>query len=170
MIRGDAPAADRRPTVTDDRDQSTTDEPIETGGRGVSRRDVLTAAGAALAGGVAMAAGIAEPAAAATNVGAALGNGPAGTVAAEFRGRIQQTGASGEVFTAFGYLTRLAGADMSSLFAGNSPNETTALFTLFSAGQLQSRVLDTNVHALDIVGRLDVYQRSAPGATFADPS
>lgn len=159
--------------MTDDRDESTkstAEGAAHSGSHGVSRRDVLTAAAAALAGGVAMAGGVAEPAAAAASIAGGSGSGPPGTIAAEFRGRIRQTGSTGDIFTAFGYLTRLAGTDVGALFDGSPPNESSALFTLFAAGQLQSRVLDTNVHALDIVGSLDVYDRASPGADFSDPS
>jgi hypothetical protein len=94
--------------------------------------------------------------------------GPNDATVAEFRGRIAQTGDSGEHFLATGFLTRLNGARESDLFAG-APSVKTALFTLYATGQLKNRVLDMSVHALDIVGTLTVYQRPSPGATFTDP-
>jgi hypothetical protein len=151
-------------------------DPGEQDQRGLSRRSVLGAAGIAVAGGVAAATGLASPAVAApaaTDVAAdtnGIAIGLSGSTVVEFRGRIKQTGSRGDVFTAFGYLTRVVGLDSAALFSGSATNESTALFTLFATGQLQSRVLDTSVHALDIVGTLDVYQRSTPGATFSDPS
>ena len=135
--------------------------------RGLSRRRVLTGAGLAVAGSVA------ATAATSTVAGAADGRvaqGRKGSTAAEFRGRISQTGSSGETFTAYGYLTAADGAASTDLFAGSPKSETTALLTIYATGTLTTRVFDTAVHALDISGSLDVYQRSAAGASFGDPS
>jgi hypothetical protein len=108
------------------------------------------------------------PTAAARTAGAA-GAGPDAATVAEFRGRIAQTGDSGQTFTATGYLTKLRGGAQSDLFTG-APAVGTALFTLYAAGKLENRVLDMSVHALDIIGTLTVYQRPTPGASFGDPS
>ena len=63
----------------------------------------------------------------------------------------------------------LAGARDGELFAG-APGESTALFTAYATGTLVNRIHDGSpVHTLDVDGTLTVYQRSAPGATFADP-
>lgn len=68
------------------------------------------------------------------------------------------------------YLIRATQAEDGSLFDGSPPSESTALLTLYAAGDLKARVLDMSVHSLDIAGGLTVYQRSHPGADFNDPS
>jgi hypothetical protein len=150
----------------DDRVESATGE---TPDRGVSRRRVLTGAGLAVAGGVAAAAATSTEVGAADTTGR-VAVGRKGGTAAEFQGRIAQTGSSGQIFTAYGYLTAAEGAASTDLFAGSPRNETTALLTLYATGTLTNRVLDTEVHSLDISGSLSVYQRSAAGASFGDPS
>jgi hypothetical protein len=132
--------------------------------RDPTRRSVLTGAGVAVAAGVTAAVAIPADASAPS-----VGTGPAGSSVAEFRGRIAQTGSSGQDFLATGILTRLNGAQAGDLFTGN-PSVGTALFTVYATGTLQNRVLDQSVHALDIAGELTVYQRATPGADFADPS
>jgi hypothetical protein len=131
---------------------------------GLTRRKALASAGVALAGGVGLAAS-AEAAQGAASVALA----PAGSTAVEFRVRIGQSGPAGEAFTGYGYLIRVHGAAQSDLFAGPALSEGTALLTAFATGSLLRRVLDQNVHSLDIEGALAIYQRSAPGATFGDP-
>lgn len=135
----------------------------------LSRRQALTAVGTLAAAGVASAQTAVTDAAGVpggASIGIALR--PANSV--EFRAHLTQTGASGENFEAFGYLTRVAGAADADLYAGTSLSETTALFTAHAKGTLFNRVHDTSgVHSLDIDGTLAVYQRAAPGATFADP-
>lgn len=151
---------------------STHDDHVDSGegttaDRGLSRRRVLTGAGLAVAGSVAATAATSTVADAADG---RVAQGKKGSTAAEFRGRISQTGSSGETFTAYGYLTAADGAASTDLFAGSLKSETTALLTLYATGTLTTRVFDTAVHALDISGSLDVYQRSAAGASFGDPS
>jgi hypothetical protein len=131
-----------------------------------SRRSVLAGAGAAVAAGVAGA--VAATSAEAATTGVAVG--PHDLTVAEFRGRIAQTGDSGQHFQALGFLTKLRGATHGDLFQGAHPAVGTALFTLFASGRLSNRVLDMSVHALDITGELTVYQRGTPGADFADAS
>jgi hypothetical protein len=133
-------------------------------GTGVSRRR-LVAAG--IVGGLG-AATVAAPAEAAGGEGVGLGQ-QRGTVV-EFRGRIDQSGRTGELFTSYGYLTRLVGAELDDLFGGKPPSVATALLTAYASGDLEARVLDMSVHSLDIVGTLTVYQRQHGGADFADPS
>ena len=137
---------------------------------GLSRRRVMTAS--AVAAGVGLASIPAQADAAAG--GQAVSLGVTGTTTVEFRGRVTQTGDSGQSFTSYGYLTRASNADDSSLFAGTPHNETTALLTAYATGNLLARVTDvsvaSSVHSLDIVGTMTVYQRSQPGATFDDPS
>jgi hypothetical protein len=129
-----------------------------------TRRGVLTGAGLAIAGGVAATATAGSAAAATVGVGH-----PAQGTAVEFRGRITQSGSSGQKFVARGILTALAGAHLSDLFEGTR-TIAGALFTLTAGGDLVSRVLDQSVHALDIAGTLSVYQRQHGGADFDRPA
>jgi hypothetical protein len=129
-----------------------------------TRRAVLAgAAGVVAAAGAAVTAGSAEAAT------PPVATGSPGHTVAEFRGRIQQSGSSGQTFTASGFLTAVHGATAADLFDG-APGVGTALFTLHASGILRNRVLDMSVHALDIAGSLSVYQRTSPGASFADPA
>ena len=108
------------------------------------------------------------PAAAdASTGGQAVSLGPSGTTTVEFRGRVTQSGTS---FTSYGYLIRASHADQSELFSSTDLSEATALLTAYATGDLQARTTDGVVHALDIVGRMTVYQRSGPGASFGNPS
>lgn len=131
----------------------------------VSRRTVLAGAGAVVAAGVTAA----VPTTASAATPSAVGVGPTDATVAEFRGRIAQTGNSGQDFEATGFLTKLHGATQADLFSG-PPAVGTALFTVFATGTLSNRVLDMSVHALDITGTLTVYQRATPGADFSRPA
>ncbi|MFL6662039.1 MAG: hypothetical protein ACJ8G7_07650 [Rhizobacter sp.] len=132
----------------------------------LSRRRALTAAGLMAATAVA-----AQPSAHASDAPAdrMLGVVPAPANAAEFRARVVQSGAAGERFAAFGYITGAHGANDADLFAGTLHNETTALLTAYAAGSLVQRTLDRNVHSLDIEGTLTIHQRVSAGASFAVP-
>ena len=131
-----------------------------------TRRGVLTGAGMAIAGGVAATVAGTSAAEAAT---LGVARAPQGATAVEFRGRITQSGSSGQDFSALGILTALAGAQRSDLFEGSGTTIGNALFTLTASGSLVRRVLDQSVHALDIAGSLSVYQRSHGGADFDHP-
>ena len=131
----------------------------------LSRRQMMTASAVA---GVGLASIPAQ--ADATAGGQAVSLGERGTTTVEFRGRVTQSGSSGQSFTSYGYLIRATNADESALFAGAPPSETTALLTAYATGDLQARVTDVSVHSLDIVGTMTIYQRSQPGASFEDPS
>lgn len=135
----------------------------------LSRRQVMTASAVAAGAGLAS-----IPAQAGATVGGQpVSLGANGTTTVEFRGRVTQTGNTGESFTSYGYLIRASNAADSGLFAGAPANETTALLTAYATGVLQARVIDgspSSVHSLDIAGTMTVYQRSQPGASFADPS
>jgi len=134
---------------------------------GLSRRQVMTAS--AVAAGVGLASIPARAGAAAG--GQAVSLGVSGTTTVEFRGRVTQSGDTGESFTSYGYLIRASNADDRALFTDpTTPSETTALLTAYATGDLQARVTDMSVHSLDIVGTMTVYQRSQPGAGFDDPS
>ena len=132
----------------------------------LSRRQVMTAS--AVVAGVGLASLPAQ--AEAGTGGQAVSLGPTGTTTVEFRGRVVQSGSSGQSFTSFGYLIRASHADDSGLFDGMSLSEATALLTAYATGDLQARTVDMSVHALDIVGTMTVYQRKQPGASFDDPS
>jgi hypothetical protein len=125
-------------------------------------------ASAVVAGGVGLAS---VPAQADAGTGGwAVSLGEPGTTTVEFRGRVAQSGTSGESFTSYGYLIRASHTDENDLFSGAPLGEATALLTAFATGDLQARTVDTSVHSLDIVGTMTVYQRSSPGASFNDPS
>jgi hypothetical protein len=128
---------------------------------GLSRRQLLTAGLAAAGAGLAAAPAAAAPPQA----------DPAapGTTAVEFQARFAQTGPTGEHFEAYGYLTSVEGMAESDLFASAPLGEATALLTAHAEGELVRRTVDEVVHSLDIEGSLTIYQRSMPGATFADP-
>jgi hypothetical protein len=128
---------------------------------GTTRRTVLGSAG------VAAGLGFAAPASAATDAGGVARGRPGETVV-EFRGRITQSGSSGETFESNGFLTAIAGVATDDLFAGSPYAVGTALFTVRATGELKARVLDHSVHALDIAGELSVHRRSAPGADWPD--
>jgi hypothetical protein len=134
---------------------------------GPTRRGVLTGAGLAIAGGVA--ATVAAPGTAQASP-QGVARAASGTTAVEFRGRIMQSGSTGETFTASGILTALTGAQQSDLFEGSSTTIGSALFTVAASGELVARVLDQSVHALDIKGVLSVYQRQHGGADFSRPA
>ena len=133
----------------------------------LSRRRVMTASAVFAGAGLAVAPTMS---AAADTGGQAVSLGDSGTTTAEFRGRVTQSGTTGQSFTSYGYLIRASNTDQSDLFAGTTLSESTALLTAYATGDLQARTTDDVVHALDIVGTMTVYQRSSPGATFADPS
>jgi hypothetical protein len=131
----------------------------------MSRRQVMTAS--AVVAGVGLAS---VPARADADTGGqAVSLGEPGTTTVEFRGRVIQSGSSGQSFTSFGYLIRASHADDSGLFDGTPLSEATALLTAYATGDLQARTVDMSVHALDIVGTMAVYQRQQPGASFNDP-
>ena len=131
----------------------------------LSRRQVLTAGLAAAGAGAASLA-----AAPASSAGKPVAATQPGTTAAEFRARFAQTGSTGEHFTAYGYLTAADGTTDDDLFLGASLSDTTALLTAYAEGELVRRTVDQSVHSLDIEGTLTIYQRAAPGASFADPA
>ena len=132
----------------------------------ISRRQVMTASAVVAGVGLASVPARAE----AGTGGQAVSLGETGTTTVEFRGRVVQSGSSGQSFTSFGYLIRASHADDSDLFDGTPLSEATALLTAYATGDLQARTVDMSVHALDIVGTTTVYQRKQPGASFDDPS
>jgi hypothetical protein len=135
-----------------------------TGSGSVSRRRIVAAGIVGVLG----TAAVASPAEATGAEG--VGFGRPGTTVVEFRGRIEQSGSSGQLFTSYGYLTRLVDVSTSALFDGPTPSAGTALLTAYASGDLVARILDVSVHSLDIAGTLTVYQRQHGGADFANPS
>jgi hypothetical protein len=131
---------------------------------GTTRRTVLSSAG------IAGAAGLGMTATTSGGTGAGVAVGKPGESVVEFRGRITQSGPTGETFTSNGFLTAVEGLPLARLFSGSPPAVGTALFTAYATGTLAARVLDQSVHALDIVGRMSVYRRSAAGADWSVPS
>jgi hypothetical protein len=129
---------------------------------GTSRRTVLTSAGIAGAAGLGMTAPT-------TGGSGGVAGGKPGESVVEFRGRISQSGPTGETFTSNGFLTAVNGLTLADLFAGSPPAVGTALFTAHATGKLTARVLDQSVHALDIAGQMSVYRRSAAGADWSNP-
>ena len=135
-------------------------------GSRLSRRRVMTASAVVAGVGLASAPAAAE----AGTDGQAVSLGESGTTTVEFRGRVTQSGSTGQSFTSYGYLIRASHADESDLFSGTPLSEATALLTVYATGDLRARTTDNVVHALDIAGTMTVYQRSSPGASFSDPS
>ena len=133
--------------------------------KGLSRRRAMTVSAAVAGAGLASVPAVAEAA-----TGGAVSLGKTGTTTVEFRGRVLQSGATGQSFTSFGYLIRASHAKRGDLFRGTPLSEATALLTAYATGVLQARTVDMAVHSLDIVGTMTVYQRRQPGASFSDPS
>ena len=132
----------------------------------LSRRRMMAAATAVAGVGL----GSVPIAAEASTGGQAVSLGDSGTTTVEFRGRVTQSGTTGQSFTSYGYLIRASHADQGDLFSGTPLSEATALLTAYATGDLRARTVDMAVHSLDIVGTMTVYQRSQPGASFNDPS
>src|SRR5207249_752619 len=66
----------------------------------------------------------------------------------------------GEEFTAYGYLTHIAGIAAGSLFASGEQSERTAHFTVHSVTHLQGRSILDAAHVIAVSGPLEVYYRS----------
>ena len=98
-------------------------------GEALSRREALSMAGAIAAGVGAAAAHAESPRDDSDARGRPIGEAAPPANAVEFRARFVQTGASGEDFAAYGYLTRASGASTGDLFWGTTFNESAALLT-----------------------------------------
>jgi hypothetical protein len=142
-------------------------DPGRSGPRSPLSRRRLVAAGVAggLGAGVATSA---EPAAGAEAAHAARG--PSGSTVVEFRGRIEQSGSTGQTFKSYGFLTRVRHIPRSELFDARPHDVSSALLTAVASGDLRARVLDMSVHSLDILGTMTIYQRKHGGAQFGDPA
>jgi hypothetical protein len=133
---------------------------------GLSRRRMLGGAGVALAGGAGAA--LLGACSSSSEADTPVGGGVAGTTTVEFRGRIRQTGNQGESFGCVGYLTRVNGLDPAKLFSGPTQDLAHSLVTASATGNLVARVLDRDVHLLDIMGALELYQRDAAASGVPD--
>ncbi len=131
----------------------------------LSRRRGMTASAVFAGAGLA----VAPTAAEAGTGGGAVSLGESGTTTVEFRGRVTQSGTTGQSFTSYGYLIRASHAGQGDLFSGTPLSEATALLTAYATGDLRARTVDMSVHSLDIVGTMTVYQRSSAGADFNNP-
>jgi hypothetical protein len=127
---------------------------------GLSRRGLLTAAGA-----TALAAGAAVALPEVVEAKGTASRAPSGTTAAEFVAQIAQ---NGNRLIAYGYFTRIAGVAPAELFDG-VPGEATARYTAYAQGDLVSRAVTGPVTVLDVVGTLRVFHRETPGADSANP-
>jgi hypothetical protein len=143
-----------------------------------SRRQVLAGIGAAAAASAAAgslpatAGATPVPPSGATGAGAAgeVGVAAIGGTASRLVGRIDQNGGS---FVAYGFFTQIAGLTQDELFStrGNPLSETAAHFTFHATASLVQRsVIDNRVFVIDVVGTLDQYYQSSPGARFDNPS
>src|SRR6516225_4193462 len=114
----------------------------------ISRRQVMTASAVVAGVGLASVPARAE----ADTGGQAVSLGEPGTTTVEFRGRVIQSGSSGQTFTSFGYLIRASHANQDDLFHGTPISEQTALLTVFAPDTglptLTGDMLQTAAHAL----------------------
>jgi hypothetical protein len=140
--------------------------------KGISRRELLTNTGKAAAATAAAAAigwiEIGNPAAAAAagplgEIGTAAG----GKNAFEFLGQVDQ---DGDAITSYGYLTAVAGLDVSQLFAGDVHDETTARFTYYGTATLFARTTFNKLFIIDADGNIQYFFDPNGGASFSDPS
>ena len=131
---------------------------------GLSRRQVMTGAGVALAGG--LAAGVAGAAPAeAVDSGSIAAAQPGGTVL-EFVCRITQNGLH---MHGIGYLTQVAGLNDRDLFTDPAQrDESHARFVATATGTVVARSVDDKVTALDVDGALNVYYNPGGGASWSD--
>src|SRR6516164_6405289 len=102
---------------------------------GLSRRQMMTASAAAAGVGLASIPAQADAAAG----GQAVSLGVSGTTTVEFRGRVTQSGDTGESFTSYGYLIRASNAQQGDLFSPSTDlKDSTALLTAYATGDLQA--------------------------------
>jgi hypothetical protein len=93
---------------------------------------------------------------------------PAGNIAYEIVGRIDQDGAS---FASYGYVTYASGLSGDVLFSDPLlHSEATARITFYTTATLTARSVISGVFVLNSTALADFYFRSVPGATFSDPT
>lgn len=89
-----------------------------------------------------------------------------GQVAWHFVGRIDQDALT---FTAYGYLTQVAGLDAGELFGGNGEaNEDNAVFSVVMTSDETSRSKLNNVTVIDVTGKATIYFNESADRTFGD--
>lgn len=128
----------------------------------VSRRKLLAGGGAAVAG--LSIAGTRRAFARAAAAPGQIGVAPDDKNAMELLLKIDQEGFR---FFTYGFFTHIAGLGKAALFSGPGRRDAgRALFTFFGESEMQTRSVFQGVHALSVVGPLDVYVRRDPGADF----
>jgi len=147
------------PDRGDDREERASSGPGPAPEGRLSRRRVMTASAVFAGAGLA----VAPTAAEAGTDGGAVSLGPSGTTTVEFRGRVTQSGTTGQSFTSYGYLIRASHAEQSDLFSSTALSEATALLTAFATGDLQARTVLQGRHAggslpHDAAGRADRFR------------
>lgn len=91
-----------------------------------------------------------------------------GEVAWHFIGRIDQDGLK---FTAYGFLTQVAGLGNDALFtSGGDRTEDTAVFSVVMESAESNRTKLHNVTVVDVTGTASIYVNDAPDRTFGDPA
>jgi len=106
------------------------------------------------------------------SAGAASPSGEVGTAsggrnAFEYVGQVDQ---DGDNLVSYGYLSAIAGLDVSQLFTGDPHDETTARFTYFGKATLYARVEGNGLFVIDAAGSVNYYFNLYGGASFGDPS
>jgi len=93
---------------------------------------------------------------------------PAGNIAYEVVGRIDQDGAS---FASYGYVTYASGLSGDILFSDPLlHSEATARITFYTTSTLTARSVISGVFVLNSTALTDFYFHAVPGATFSDPA
>ena len=87
----------------------------------------------------------------------------------EFRGRITQSGPTGDMFTSNGFLIDVAGLEREDLFAGDPPAVGTALFTAAPTGSSPRASSTSPSTPSTSWGELSVFQPVRPGSRFHGP-
>jgi len=146
----------------------------DTRARGLSRRRVLrreAIIGALTAGGpLVFLLGASEASVAQTPAGAhgELGVAPAGVNAFNLIGTIDQNGSA---FSAYGYLSDIAGLDPSLAFSDpSSPGEATAHFTFNASTQLSSRTVLQSLFLVTSSGQMNFFYNPSPAGDFSNSS
>jgi hypothetical protein len=137
----------------------------------ITRRKLLTGTGKAAA--VAAAAStigwieVGNPTIAAASPSGEVGTASGGRNAFEYVGQVDQ---DGDNLTSYGYLSAIAGLDVSHLFTSDPHDETTARFTYFGKATLYTRVEGNGLFIIDAAGNVNYYFNLYGGASFEDPS
>src|SRR5205823_7317985 len=119
--------------------------------RSITRRKLLTTTGKAAATAAAVSTvgwiEVGSPAAAATDVPSGeVGTATGGKNAFEWVGQVDQ---DGDNLTSYGFLSAIAGLDVSQLFTSDIHDETTARFTYFGQATLFARVESNGLFIID---------------------